>query len=78
MSFKDFLNKDKINEDKTYYADELNSILPADQYGIQFQFTSGKGKTKWMTLNDESRIALVNFLKNTDDFYADPYSPSGI
>ena len=64
MSFKDFLKTNKIDEATNYYADELNSILPADQYGIQFQFTSSKGKTKWITLNDESRIALQNFLKN--------------
>lgn len=67
MSFKKFIETNKIDEATTYYADELNRLLPADEYGISFQFSSNKGKTKWITLNDESRLALIDFLQKSKE-----------
>jgi len=67
MSFKEFIETNKIDEATTYYAEELNRLLPADEYGISFQFSSNKGKTKWITLNDESRLALIDFLQKSKE-----------
>ena len=66
MSFKEYLNKDKIVEDnesaKRYYDSELKSLLPIDEYGISFQMRSGGKSTKWITFNRDSLTALENFI----------------
>ena len=50
----------------TYYEDELNRLPPDDGYGISIQVRCGGEHTKWMTLTDECRSALLKFLLKTD------------
>lgn len=50
-----------------YYSNQLDVIQPAvnDEYGIKVKFTSSaNGDTKYMSLNDESASAIVEFLFN--------------
>ena len=38
-----------------YVNEQLQQLVPVDQYGIQVQLTSTTGKTKWMTLTKENQ-----------------------
>ena len=49
--------------DKSYYEDQLETLLPADQYGISVQFFGSKTKTKSMNLNEESARAIIKFFE---------------
>lgn len=46
----------------SYYEDELNSILPIDEYGVSIQLRSNGRSTKWMRLNEECVTALKGFI----------------
>ena len=46
-------------EKYNYYRDEMQRILPIDQYGISIQIRTSSGKTKWMSLNRES-LKILN------------------
>ncbi len=52
-----------LKENFSYYRDEIKSILPEDEYGVQVQMSSTKGKTKWMNINKDFFKALES-LKN--------------
>lgn len=43
-----------------YVTDQLQQLVPVDEYGIQIQLTSTKGKTKWMTLTKENQQEYLN------------------
>ena len=46
-----------------YYEEQINNIgNPKSGFAAKVQITSDKGKTKWLSLNDESASLLVKFL----------------
>lgn len=47
-----------------YYEDELQNLLPVDQYGVQIVLKTTKGKTKNMDLNKQCFEAIVKFVKD--------------
>lgn len=60
------LSEGVVNENNTYYQDELNKLNLTGEFAPVFQFRDNNGvqgnSTKWITLNKESADALVNWL----------------
>ena len=55
---------------KNYYDEELNNVFPInssiDSYGIQAQFISITGQTKFININKDSIKAIKRFINRIE------------
>ena len=51
----------------SYYTKQLNNVKPKEvDTPINFQFKSDKGHSKWLSLNEESRKDLIEWLQSLE------------
>ena len=49
----------KLKEEDSYLKDQLQNLLPIDEYGVSLKMSSTSGNTKYLTINENN---VENFI----------------
>lgn len=53
-----------MKEKYCYVKEELKKLLPVNEYGVSIKLRSDSGETKWLLLDNEARVELINYLSS--------------